>query len=129
MFFLDREELIKQFDRICTFRFNEPFRLRLMNNELNTTLKYQICKDVFSEEGSKIKEKLMSAKMTFKKFVLEKKNRPYIEPRYRVEPMWSGTIENKSVLCPMNGNKDIYTEKFFEREFHFNNFRCLVDKR
>jgi hypothetical protein len=84
---------------------------------------------VFSEEGSKIKEKLMSAKMTFKKFVLEKKNRPYIEPRYRVEPMWSGTIENKSVLCPMNGNKDIYTEKFFEREFHFNNFRCLVDKR
>ena len=129
VFFLDREELIKQFDRICTFRFNEPFRLRLMNNELSTTLKYQICRDVFSEEGSKIKEKLMSAKMTFKKFVLEKKNRQNIEPRYRVEPMWPGTIENKSVLCPMNGNKDIYTEKFFEREFHFNNFRCLVDKR
>jgi hypothetical protein len=100
-----------------------------MNNELKTTLKYQICEYVFSEKGNRIGEKFESSKITFNKFVLEKKNRPYIEPRYRVEPMWSGSLENKTMLCPMNGNKDIYTEKFFEREFHFNNFRCLVDKR
>ena len=29
----------------------------------------------------------------------------------------------------MNGNKDIYTERFFDKEFYFNNFRCLVDER
>ena len=28
----------------------------------------------------------------------------------------------------MNGNKDIYTERFFDKEFYFNNFRCFVDK-
>lgn len=100
-----------------------------MNNELNTTLKYQICKDVFSEKGNRIKEKFESSKITFNKFVLEKRNRPYIEPRYRVELMWPRTMENKSMLCPMNGNKDVYTEYFFDKEFYFNNFRCLVDKR
>ena len=127
VFFPNSKELIKQFDKIYPFRFNEPFRLRLLNNEFIT--QYQICRDVFSEEGNKIKEKLMSAKMTFNKFVLEKKNRPNIEPRYRVESMWSRTIENNSVLCPMNGNKDIYTERFFDKEFYFNNFRCLVAER
>ena len=123
VFFPNNKELIKQFDRICTFRFNEPFRLRLMDN------RYQICRDVFSEEGNKIKEKLMSAKMTFNKFVLEKKNRPNIEPRYRVESMWLRPHESKIMLCPMNGNKDIYTERFFDKEFYFNNFRCFVDER
>ena len=128
VFFPNSKELIKQFDRIYTFRFNEPFRLRLMNNEPNTILNYQICRNVFSEEGSKIKEKLLSAKMTFKKFVLEKKNRPNIEPRYIVESMWPRHLENKTMLCPMNGSKDIYTEQFFDKEFYFNNFRCFVDK-
>ena len=33
------------------------------------------------------------------------------------------------MLCPMNGNKDIYTERFFDKEFYFNNFRCLVAER
>ena len=128
VFFPDSKELIKQFDKIYPFRFNEPFRLRLMNNEPNTILNYQICRDVFSEEGNKIKEKLMSAKLTFNKFVLEKKNRPNIEPQYRVESMWPRHLENKTMLCPMNGSKDIYTEQFFDKEFYFNNFRCFVDK-
>ena len=83
VFFQNSKELIRQFDKIYPFRFNEPFRLRLLNNEITT--RYQICRDVFSEERNKIKEKLMTAKMTFNKFVLEKKNRPNIEPRYRVE--------------------------------------------
>ena len=126
VFFPNNKELIEQFDKIYPFRFNEPFRLRLLNNEFTT--RYQICRDVFSEEGNKIKEKLMSAKMTFNKFVLEKKNRSNIEPRYRVESMFSRPLKNKTVLCPMNGNKDIYTERFFDKEFYFNNFRCFVDQ-
>lgn len=127
MFFPNSKELIKQFDKIYPFRFNEPFRLRLMVNE--SIIRYQMCRDVLSEEGNKIKEKLMSAKLTFNKFVLEKKNRSNIEPRYRVESMFPRPLENKTVLCPMNGNKDIYTERFFDKEFYFNNFRCFVDQR
>ena len=127
VFFPNNKELIEQFDKIYPFRFNEPFRLRLLNNEFIT--RYQICRDVFSEEGNKIKEKLMTAKMTFNKFVLEKKNRLNIEPRYRVESMFPRPLENNAVLCPMNGNKDIYTERFFDKEFYFNNFRCFVDQR
>ena len=127
VFFPNNKELIEQFDKIYPFRFNEPFRLRLLSNE--SIIRYQMCRDVFSEEGNKIKEKLMSAKMTFNKFVLEKKSRPNIEPLYRVESMWSRTIDNNSVLCPMNGNNDIYTERFFDKEFYFNNFRCLFDER
>ena len=127
VFFPDSKELIKQFDKIYPFRFNEPFRLRLMHNE--SIIRYQMCRDVFFEEGNKIKEKLMSAKLTFNKFVLEKKNRPNIEPRYRVESMCPRPFENKTMLCPMNGNNDMYTERFFDKEFYFNNFRFLVDER